>query len=310
MKNMYLTSKKLKPYFEEFIKKLVIDHQDLPEIDIILIGSNFSSLKYIQRKKDKANELGIRFNFYQVEYFEDASITFTNFKKIISKINSTTTKKGVILQYPIEIDGYKNDVQLLLDELYANKKIIDVDFLATDTEKLWQNQKMPPTILGIDLMLKNVDMWITYQQNVDNYNIFNRMWNQNLNFKNKNIVILGQGKLVGKPLMRYFLDREATIISINQYTSNAKELVKLGNIIITATGQKNLIDSTWLNSEGCVVIDASTSESNGKQTGDLNYNEIENSELFNKLTLIPSPNGIGPLTVLSIFYNLLTIKRN
>ena len=127
---------------------------------------------------------------------------------------------------------------------------------------------------------------------------------QKLDLTGRIVAIIGQGKLVGNPLLGYFAARNATIISLNKDTPNKEKLVKLADIVIAASGVPNLVKSHWL-CPNAIVIDAATSESGGVLAGDIDKNELEeNSNFIKQINLCPSPGGIGPLTVLSIFWNL------
>ncbi len=129
--------------------------------------------------------------------------------------------------------------------------------------------------------------------------------NQKLDLTGKIVAIIGQGKLVGTPLLSYFQKTGATIISLNKDTPDKIKLAKLAEIVIAASGVPSLVQSSWIKND-VVLIDAATSESDGFLVGDVDRVELEKSNLSFKLC--PSPGGIGPLTVLSIFWNLYQIE--
>ena len=303
--------------------------------------------------------------------------------KSSNKISKKASRNGLIFQLPLPFEF----VDLL--EIDWNN-FIDVDFLASNCN-LWDQNLLPPTIQAIDLVLKSL-IWqknlehfepekiilTKYSQNRILKNEMNselkneliltkNLLQQKLDLTGKIVTVIGQGKLVGNPLLTYLQKRNATIISLNKDSTNGQKLVKLADIVICASGVPNLVKSNWFK-KNTIVIDAATSESNGVLVGDLDYLEIaqnelnsqnveqtekllrqnhlninlnsqeiktetreqqnksnlvknfqeknNNSEFFKKqnkkslnLWICPSPGGIGPLTVLCIFWNLVAIKN-
>ena len=58
--------------------------------------------------------------------------------------------------------------------------------------------------------------------------------------------------------------------------------------------------------QGAVVVDAGTAVADGKTVGDL-HDDIYQRE---DLTITPKIGGVGPLTVCSLFENVLTAARS
>lgn len=248
-------------------------------------------------------------------------------------------KNGLILQLPLP-SGFEN-----LVETVNWSDFLDVDFLGADNSKLWHQGILPPTIQAIDLVLKSFlankqedltgkiegeiegnSSKLEQKQNMvsQNSDQFGKLdgdvrlknlqekngeienfLNQKLDLTGKIVAIIGQGKLVGTPLLSYFQKTGATIISLNKDTPDKIKLAKLAEIVIAASGVPSLVQSSWLKND-VVLIDAATSESDGFLVGDVDRVELEKSNMSFKLC--PSPGGIGPLTVLSIFWNLYQIE--
>jgi methylenetetrahydrofolate dehydrogenase (NADP+) / methenyltetrahydrofolate cyclohydrolase len=177
---------------------------------------------------------------------------------------------GIIIQLPCSKDQeqYLNSIPLHLD----------VD-LFNSSDELAQYGIFPPTIKGILQVLDNPT-----------------------DLKGKNIVVIGQGKLVGRPLVDTLIELEATVISCNEHTHNIKEFTRNAYVVVSGTGVGNLVDDSWINpNKPQFWIDAGTSENNGKIIGDINKSVGD----FANIKLCPSPKGIGPLTVINIFHNLV-----
>ena len=109
----------------------------------------------------------------------------------------------------------------------------------------------------------------------------------------KTVLLIGKGKLVGKPLIDLLLDRGCTLTIAHSKTKNLKELLYWTNhnIIITAVG-KPLIDLYDVQAE--VVIDAGIRrDENGKICGDC-FNFYPEYRNWLKVTTVP--NGVGLMT--------------
>ena len=177
---------------------------------------------------------------------------------------------GIIIQLPAPNDLFKRIADIPIH--------LDVDLLNHRNE-LMQFGIFPPTIKGIlDILGSPEDL------------------------KGKNIVVIGQGVLIGKPLIDALLTYEATIISCNEHTHNLSDFTKLGYAVVSATGVGNLIDDKYISqTKPQIWIDGGTTESHGKLIGDINKTVGD----YSNIRLCPSPGGIGPLTVVNIFHNLV-----
>jgi methylenetetrahydrofolate dehydrogenase (NADP+) / methenyltetrahydrofolate cyclohydrolase len=188
-----------------------------------------------------------------------------SFKKIDIK-----NSNGIIIQLPCAKSEEKFLKSIPLH--------LDVD-LFNSRDELAEYGIFPPTIKGILQVLDNPT-----------------------DLKGKTVVVIGQGKLVGKPMIDALLALEATVISCNEHTHNLKDFTRNAFIVISGTGVGNLIDDSWIHpTKPQFWIDAGTSENNGKIIGDINKVVGD----YANIKLCPSPKGIGPLTVINIFHNLV-----
>ena len=120
-------------------------------------------------------------------------------------------------------------------------------------------------------------------------------------FKGKIVAVVGKGKLVGEPLVPMLMKKGATVISCNSTTPNLREMLQQADIVIAATGVRNLIQNEMVK-DGAIVIDAGISvDENGKLCGDCS------KELYDRehVDITPVPGGVGLLTRLALMKNLL-----
>jgi methylenetetrahydrofolate dehydrogenase (NADP+)/methenyltetrahydrofolate cyclohydrolase len=279
------TGKDLKTEFEEYLKLNLAELSSNPKLNIIQIGDDFASQKYVQIKTKMAAKYGLSvesFKFPKEVSFEEVK----NLSEFIVKSN-----QALIFQLPVEAR-----FQALVDNLKARA---DADLLSLESTKLLQKGLLPPTILAIHLCLQgilNPDLELTKKLVINSDFL-----------AGKTVAVIGQGKLVGKPMLDYLVRSRATIISVNEYTQNIQSLTQTADVLISATGKAGLIDESFV-SDGTILIDAGTSESNGSLAGDVDKQSLQKSD--KDITLVPSPGGIGKLTVLSLFWNVLRLSKS
>lgn len=120
----------------------------------------------------------------------------------------------------------------------------------------------------------------------------------------QNVVIIGYGKAVGKPLS-YLLMRHhiGSVTTIHKYTDpwTANRVIREADIIVSATGNPDVFPQLVSPGElrGKYIIDAGISERDGKVVGDI---DTEKFAEHNMVT--PVPGGVGAVTTAMILYNV------
>lgn len=124
-----------------------------------------------------------------------------------------------------------------------------------------------------------------------------------IDLSQKKIVIVGHGRLVGAPLEKMLKNKNIDTIICDSRTQNLKDQTMKADVLISATGVPGLILPEMLRSD-TIVIDAGSSEANGKMVGDIS------SEVYEKIqNYTPNPGGVGPVTVAELFLNLIRAAR-
>lgn len=126
----------------------------------------------------------------------------------------------------------------------------------------------------------------------------------NVELERKHIVIVGNGRLVGAPLARMWQNSGLDVEIVDRSVEDLANVVKKADIIVTATGNPNLITSSMLR-EGAVVVDAATASEDGKIVGDVAPEVREREDLV----ITPVKGGVGPLTVAALFDNVIRAAR-
>lgn len=121
----------------------------------------------------------------------------------------------------------------------------------------------------------------------------------------KHILVIGKGRLVGKPLIKMLGQQNLSAHSLDITNSNKEtaDAITNADIIVSATGSPGLIKPEMLKDKQ-IIIDAGTSEDGGELKGDLDP-KVYDSKLDIKIT--PTTGGLGPLTISCLFENLLQL---
>lgn len=242
----------------------------------ILVGKDLPSVKYVNLKKIKAESIGIK--FHEANFAEN--ITTEELISEIEKINKIENMCGVIVQLPLPKHIDTDKVLGFIDPK------LDVDCLGEVASRNFYNGNLdivPPTALACMYLLDTLD----------------------LDLKKKNIVVLGEGKLVGKPVMNLLKYRGLDFKSINSNTENKEEILKNADVIISGVGKGKIIEGDMVK-EGVVIIDAGTSEEDSILVGDVDFESI----LDKSYACTPVPGGVGPVTVAMLFTNVLKVAYN
>lgn len=286
---MLYDNQEIKSLFGNFLTEQTSKLESRPLLHIALASQDLASQKYTALKAKVGAQMGFD---VIINNITDLQMDRSKNRPLEQGVDFKT---GFILQLPAPLQFEKE-----ISKIDFWKGISDVDFLSPLQEINWQQGFLPPTIQAIDLVLKSV--LIQNWQNKD----FVRFLETKIDLSGLLVAVVGQGKLVGKFMLRYLSERGATVISINKNTPRPSSLVNMAEIVVSAAGVPNLVDSRWLK-DGAILIDAATSESNGSLAGDVNIEELQKSGKINQITLVKSPGGIGPITVLALFYNLLRL---
>ncbi|MFZ2555890.1 MAG: bifunctional 5,10-methylenetetrahydrofolate dehydrogenase/5,10-methenyltetrahydrofolate cyclohydrolase [Minisyncoccia bacterium] len=119
--------------------------------------------------------------------------------------------------------------------------------------------------------------------------------------KGKAVVVVGSGRLVGKPAAALLKEYGAEVLIIEKGDSLAPLLE--ADIIISGAGEPGLIRPEHVK-DGVVIIDAGTSEIGGKVAGDADPACAEKASVFT-----PVPGGVGPIAIAMIFKNLVELAK-
>ena len=241
-----------------------------PHMTAITVGDNPASLLYVSRKKEKAEELGVEFNWIKL----DKNTSQEKLKELVETESKNTD--GLIIQLPLPDHLSSEDV------INCIPPDVDVDGLTSyNLGSLFSNEYklIPATSLAV-LELLNF-----YQ----------------IKTEDKAIVIAGRSRLVSSPLAKILSSKSynANVTVIHSKTSNQKQFITQADIFISAVGSAKLYDSSYFK-QGATIIDIGISSVDGKTYGDIDTQNLNEVASYRS----PFPGGVGPITVSALFFNL------
>lgn len=189
-----------------------------------------------------------------------------NVRAKIRELNNDRSVHGVIVQLPLtNIDETEEIVNLV-------NPLKDVDSLGKDAKF------EPATPMAI--------MWLLSGYNVE--------------LRDKKILLIGRGRLVGAPLEKTLKSSGYSVEVVGREIKDLSKHTLEADVIVTATGSPAILNAKNIK-QGAVVVDAGVASESGKKVGDLADDVYDRGDL----TITPKKGGVGPLTVCALFENVI-----
>jgi len=268
---LILDGKKISQEISVGLKNKISLLERAPKLAIVQVGDDSDSNLYIKKKINFGEEIGaeVELNKFQSDILEDDLISE------IKNLNTDNSVDGIILQLPIPENLNKEKV---INAISPKK---DVDGMtAENLNKFFSGEGdfvIPATARGIITLLEKYDLEI----------------------KRKKVVVVGDSIYVGKSIAVNFKNHCAEVISCNSRTENISEIAKGADILISAAGSLGLITDDYVNKDQIIIDVGINFNENGKVTGDVKLGKAE------PFAISPVPGGVGPMTVVSLFLNLI-----
>lgn len=125
----------------------------------------------------------------------------------------------------------------------------------------------------------------------------------NVSVQGKEIVVVGNGRLVGAPTASLLKRLGGHVSKVTETEGSLGDLAQ-ADVVVSGVGSPLLIRPEHIR-EGAVLIDAGTSEQSGKVHGDIDPLCAEKASVFT-----PVPGGVGPVAVAMIFMNLFDLAAS
>ena len=237
---------------------------------VIIVGENPASKIYVRNKIRACEKVG----FHSETIRLDENISEENLLLEIEKLNNDDSIDGILVQLPLpkHIDELE-----VINAISAEK---DVDgFHTTNIGKMMIGDEtgfLPCTPFGVIQMFEEYGIELT----------------------GKDVVVIGQSNIVGKPMSLLLMQKHATVQTCNSKTKNLSKKLQKADIIIAAAGSPKLVKGSDVK-DGVVVIDIGINRVDGKLCGDVDFDEVSKKASF----ITPVPGGVGPMTIAMLIKN-------
>lgn len=248
---------------------------------IVCMGEDPATMRFTAAKKAFGTAVGVSVVIEQADIKK-------NTEDLIRRITSLSQiHRAIIIQLPLPAHI---DTDLVLAAIPARA---DVDVLSPATKRDVENGAntfIPPVLGAIQKILIGAGA----------------------SFSGKDIVVVGQGRLVGTPVSEWLVREGIPHTVVTKDTPDEARIIRNADIVITGIGVSRYITPDMIK-KGVVLIDAGTSEEEQKEE------ETERQEKMSARKIVgdcdpacgekasvftPVPGGVGPVTVAVLFENV------
>jgi len=266
----------LKEEMKEKMKELSAKYGRVPCLAVIIVGDNPASRSYVKGKIKAAEFVGMTSKL--IELPED--LTESKLIECINDLNRDNAIDGVLVQLPLP---KHIDEDRVIDAIAIEK---DVDgFHPGNVANLWLGRKciVPCTPKGIISMIESTGT----------------------NISGKKAVVVGRSNIVGKPVAKLLLDKNATVTIAHSRTVNLAAVTREADILVAAVGRPEMITGDMIK-PGAVVIDVGINrvqspDGTSHLVGDVEYKSAAEVAGF----ISPVPGGVGPMTITMLMANTI-----
>lgn len=243
----------------------------VPHLAIILVGDDPASVAYVNQKKLKAEEIGVKTTIIHLP----STVSKTKLIEAIQQFNNDSNVHGIIVQQPLPSQINVDSVVQAIDPAK------DVDGFHPDS--CFQM----PIAMAVMKILEEIGITKT-------------------DLKSKKIVVVGKGKTGGKPIIQMLEKEGLHPTVVDSQTQHPEKLTKEADILISAVGKPNIIKPQMIK-YGAVLIGVGISRGKSANLmGDYDWKSIENIASF----YTPTPGGVGPVDVAMLLKNLVSGAEN
>ena len=263
-----ISGKKLSQQKRDYMKNEVLELEKKygrkPNLAVILVGDDPASASYVKGKEQACIEIGIG----NTTIRKPKDITEEELLNIIDELNNDDNVDGILVQLPLP------------KHIKPSK---DVDgFHPENVASLYLKEDgiIPCTPKGIVEVLDS----------------------KNIEIAGKRVVVIGRSNIVGQPVAKLLLDRNATVTIAHSKTADLASVTKEADILIAAVGKPLFVKEDMVK-EGAVVIDVGVNRNSetGKLCGDVDFDNVEPKASY--ITKVPG--GIGPMTITCLLENTI-----
>jgi methylenetetrahydrofolate dehydrogenase (NADP+) / methenyltetrahydrofolate cyclohydrolase len=236
-------------------------------LEVLSFGDNPATRSFLGIKKRVAERIGAELLIHELpeNTLESAALK-------VLRVLVESNANGVVVQLPLPQHIQKEVI------LSAIPEELDIDCISPRSLELASQGKNfydSPVVRALEEVMMRHDV----------------------NLKIKKVAVVGYGDLVGKPVS-FYLEKNGIDYKVFDTDSNLAKL-KSFDVVISGVGRPGLIKGDFIR-DGVILFDAGTSEAEGRLLGDIDLSAHKKAAL-----VTPVPGGVGPITVVKLFENLL-----
>lgn len=252
----------------EILEQLKQQTKPTKSLVALLIGAHPASVSFLKQKQKTAKTLGVDFKI--LEFSE--TISESALLVEIKKLNTDSEIGGIIAQLPLPGSLGRDRIINALDPQKDVDNLKGVNLVGA------------PAVGVVKEVLKSAGFFL----------------------KNKNVVIVGRGLLVGEPVAEWLKSEPVNLILMNSQSFN-EAILKKADLIVSGVGTHGLITGVMIKN-GVGLIDFGYSNVNGKLRGDFDFDSCAPKAVF----ITSTPGGTGPILVAKLFENFyhLTARQS
>ena len=245
-----------------------------PGLATLLVGEDSASVGYIRMKQEKAASLG--FTSPHIHLPQDT--TQAEVLDAIRGFNTDDTVDGLLFQYPAPP---QIDYDAALMEIDPNKDVDGMQPVNLGRLAIGLPGPIACTPAGIEAILAHYEIPVS----------------------GKNVVIVGRGATIGRPLSILLSQKRPTanaaVTLVHTGVPDWAEYVKRADIVVAAAGVPGMIQPEHL-TPGVTVIGAGVRYEGKKLLPDV---DVSCEDVAGAIT--PRVGGVGPTTIAMLFRNVV-----
>lgn len=271
-------AKEIKQDVAKRVAEYKVEYGREPHLVVILVGENPASVSYVTGKAKDSAEVG----FKNTTIRKPDTISEAELIELIGQLNEDRSVDGILVQLPLP----KHISEAKVIEAIDKKKDVD-GFHPLNVASLWQKLPclLPCTPKGIIKLLDKAGVEIA----------------------GKKAVVIGRSNIVGLPVAKLLLDRNATVTIAHSRTQNLAEVTRQADILVVAIGRAKFVTADMVG-EGAAVIDVGVNRDpeSGKLCGDVDFEACKDKASV----ITPVPGGVGPMTRACLMENTIECYLN
>ncbi|MFH1892242.1 MAG: bifunctional 5,10-methylenetetrahydrofolate dehydrogenase/5,10-methenyltetrahydrofolate cyclohydrolase [Candidatus Zixiibacteriota bacterium] len=275
------TAKNIRAELKEETEKLK-EQGVVPGLAAVLIGDNPASEIYVSSKQKACNNVG----FYSEVIRRPKEFTQSELNELVRELNDRKDIHGILVQEPLPSQLSSLEMIMLVNPI---KDVDGFHPASIGMMLLGRPSFIACTPLGIIELLRRFD----------------------ISPSGKDVVILGRGNIVGKPLavllQQKWKGSNATVTLCHTGTKDIASHTRRAEILIAAMGVPEFVKGDMI-SDGCVVVDVGTNrveDASAKKgyrvVGDVHFESCEKKASY----ITPVPGGVGPMTIAMLLTNTM-----